>query len=140
MANTESQPGIILPDINGDTAFWWNALGNQELYIQHCPSCARSWLAPVKHCPYCAHPKWEWKKSSGMGTVYSWVVYHRAFDPAFAGDVPYTILTVKLEEGAKIFGRLLPEGETKQPQPDQKVQAAFYSHADHTFVGFKLIS
>jgi hypothetical protein len=31
--------------------------------------------------------------------VYSWVVVHKAFDPVFANDVPYVILTVDLDEG-----------------------------------------
>jgi hypothetical protein len=37
--------------------------------------------------------------------VYSWVVVHIALDPAFAGEVPYAIVTVDLEEGPRVFAR-----------------------------------
>jgi uncharacterized OB-fold protein len=40
--------------------------------------------------------------SSGRGSVFSWTVTHQAPHPAFAGEVPYAVVVVELEEGVRI--------------------------------------
>jgi uncharacterized OB-fold protein len=45
-----------------------------------------------------------WKDANGHGTVHSWTVAHHAFHPAFAADLPYTLVTVDLEEGVRALG------------------------------------
>ena len=47
----------------------------------------------------------HWKPASGRGTLHSWTVAHHAFHPAFAGELPYTLVTVNLEEGVRALGR-----------------------------------
>jgi uncharacterized OB-fold protein len=44
--------------------------------------------------------------ASGRGSVHSWTVAHHAFHPAFKNDLPYTLVTVDLEEGPRALGRL----------------------------------
>ena len=48
-------------------------------------------------CPFCRHRGGEWIKLPGTGAVQSFVVVHRAFDPAFAGQVPYVVAHVALD-------------------------------------------
>jgi uncharacterized OB-fold protein len=37
--------------------------------------------------------------------VHSWTVAHHPFHPAFAGDLPYTLVIVDLDEGPRALGR-----------------------------------
>jgi len=47
-------------------------------------------------------------REAAAGSVYSWVTVRRAFQPAFEADVPYTIVTVDLDGGGRMVGRLEP--------------------------------
>jgi uncharacterized OB-fold protein len=59
-------------------------------------------------CPHCgAAGAGTPIPASGLGHVYSWVVIRIALDPAFANEVPYGIVAVDLEEGPRVFGRLV---------------------------------
>lgn len=70
---------------------------------------------------------------SGRGRVYSWVGVQRALTPAFEADVPYTIATVELEEGARAFGRL----EGSEPRaPGGAVVATFVDRPEWTELRF----
>ena len=40
---------------------------------------------------------------SGRGRVISWIVVHRAIDPVWQPDVPYTVAIVELEEQAGLM-------------------------------------
>jgi uncharacterized OB-fold protein len=61
------------------------------------------------------------------------VVIHRALHPAFAGDVPYTVAAVDLDEGARVFGRLL-EGEA---EAGAAVEAVVYRVEQQALLGFR---
>ena len=39
---------------------------------------------------------------SGHGTVYSWTITHQALVPPFAGDLPYAVVVVELDEGPRL--------------------------------------
>jgi uncharacterized OB-fold protein len=84
-------------------------------------------------CPWCGGAVAEWRATSGRGRVYSWVGVRRALTPAFAAEVPYTIATVELEEGARAFGRL----EGPEPTaPGGAVAATFVDHPEWTELRF----
>lgn len=93
------------PEIDHDSGFYWDALRSERLMLQKCDACARVRYPPMSHCPYCARDRWNLTDLSGTGTVYSFVVVHQAFNPAFAADVPYVIATVDLDEGPRIAVR-----------------------------------
>ena len=44
---------------------------------------------------------------SGRGTVYSFVIMHQVYDPAFKDDVPYNVAAVELEEGPRLYTNLV---------------------------------
>jgi uncharacterized OB-fold protein len=54
--------------------------------------------------------------------VHSWTVAHYAYHPAFAPDLPYTLVTVDLDEGVRALG-LWRDDAT--PCIGQPVQGAF---------------
>jgi hypothetical protein len=49
----------------------------------------------------------EWRKVSGRGVVYTWTVFHRAYHPAFANEIPYAVVAVELDEGPRMITNLV---------------------------------
>lgn len=68
--------------------------------------------------------------------MYSWIVVHRAFDPAFQGEVPYTLASVDLAEGGRVVGRL---ESTVPPVFGMRVKPTFFDHAEWTELRFQPI-
>ena len=88
-----------LPKVNADTKPFWDACRNHELRFQKCTECGHVRWPPSILCPLCYSNKTEWIHASGKGTVFSFVVYHKAFHPGFEADLPYVVAIVELQEG-----------------------------------------
>lgn len=95
---------------DGDSAPFWAGLADHRVVVQGCPACLRRRMPPMPSCPYCAAPGAEALEVAGTGTVYSWVRVHRAMSEAMADEVPYCIVTVDLDGGGRLFGRLAGTG------------------------------
>ena len=100
---------------------YWEAAAKGELLIQGCASCGTLRHYPRLLCDQCYSDEVSWTVASGRGTIHSWTVAHHAFHPAFIAELPYTIVTVDLEEGPRALGRW--SGET--PTIEQPVQGHF---------------
>jgi uncharacterized OB-fold protein len=131
MYSAELSPPAPVPD--ADSAFFWAGLKDRKVLLQRCLNCQRCRFPAMPSCPYCADRKCEIVTASGRGTVYSWIVVHRAFDPAFAAETPYTLATVDLEEGGRIVGRL----EGTPAQFGMTVMTSFFEHLDWTELRFE---
>jgi len=89
-----------------DDAFYWEGLAANELRLRVCDGCGRAACPPRPGCPHCGDPRGSVRVACGRGRLYSWTVCHVAFDPAFAGEVPYVVGVVELPEGARILARI----------------------------------
>jgi uncharacterized OB-fold protein len=100
-------PADLLPEVTADTAPFYSGLDEGRLMLQECAACGRVRypIAPV--CPFCRADAHRWRTVDGRGVVHSWVRYHRSFVSAFETLVPYVVLTVQLDEGPRLFGRLV---------------------------------
>jgi len=49
----------------------------------------------------------EWVKTSGKGKIYSFVVYHVAFHPAFEQEIPYVVAIIQLSEGPRMESNII---------------------------------
>lgn len=87
---------------------FWAALAEHRVLVQECPACGRRRFPRLPSCPYCAAEGGTDIEVPGTGTVYSFVRMHRALTPAMADEVPYTIATVDLDDGGRIFARVEP--------------------------------
>jgi uncharacterized OB-fold protein len=76
---------------------FWHAAARRELVRPLCSNCGRSFFTPQICCPRCLSEEWTWAPSTGVGTVYSYTVCHRAPEPGF--DPPYVLAIVDLDEG-----------------------------------------
>ncbi|HEX6311227.1 MAG TPA: OB-fold domain-containing protein [Acidimicrobiia bacterium] len=129
-------PAAPMPD--SESAPFWEALGDHRLVLQRCPACGRHRFPPMPACPWCGERGAEPVEATGGGEVYSWVTVHRALGPGFAGDAPYTIATVTLTEGCRVFARLDHEaaGGTEVVRAGLPVRARFVDHDGWTELRF----
>lgn len=80
-----------------DTPFW-EAAARHELVFQRCGACGWSdW--PASACPDHGPAEMTWVPSEGRGEVQTYTVFHRAFHPGWAADLPYVVAFVALDEG-----------------------------------------
>ncbi len=86
---------------------FWQALADGRLTFQRCKHCGNSWLPVRSECPKCLHADWSWENAGGKAKLISWVVYHRAFNPAFANRLPYTVAVVELAEGPRMTSNIV---------------------------------
>jgi hypothetical protein len=77
---------------------------------------ARGWRTGSGHAV-------RWTPAQGIGTVVSYVVFHRQYAPTF--PVPYTVALVELAEGPRLLARLADGGP---PAAGMAVNADFDEH------------
>lgn len=103
--------------------------GRLEIRLQECERCGRRWQTTFPGCPYCGSTALRHRLSEGRGTVYSWVEVCRSLeDPPT--EVPYTVVCVDLDAGARVLGRYAPGGE---PRPGEPVRATDTADGTPTF-------
>ena len=113
-----------LPAPTTDTQPYWDGLNQGRLRLQRCADCGKLRHYPRPVCNACFSMRSEWLDASGRGLVHSWTVTHHAFHPGFKAALPYTLLTVDLDEGVRMNAQLrgLEPVELRIGQP---VQVAF---------------
>jgi uncharacterized protein len=91
--------GIPLPvtDNPVDAVFWQGARRG-ELLVQHCGSCEEPRFPPQPRCSRCHSVKVDWRRVSGAGNVWSWVVPRPPLLPAFQDRSPFIVALVALRE------------------------------------------
>ena len=128
-----TRPSPLAPAPDVDSAFFWQGLKEQRLLLQQCSDCKRYRFPPMPSCPYCAARESTVEEVGGNGSIYSWIVVHHAFDPAFASEVPYTLATIDLAEGGRLVGRL----EGARAEFGMPVCATYTAHPDWTELRFR---
>jgi uncharacterized OB-fold protein len=92
----------LVPEPTADTKPFWDALHAGKFQLQRCADCKKVRHYPRPVCDACYSMNAEWVAASGRGTVHSWTITHHAFHPGFKADLPFTLLTVDLEEGVRM--------------------------------------
>lgn len=106
-------------------AAYWDALDAGELRFQRCGCCTSAWLPPQPACPACLSDAWTWERASGAGTVVASTVFHRAFHPAFADRLPYSVSLVELVEGPRLLTNVIAtEAEATAPGAEVELEIA----------------
>ena len=103
------------PGITHDNQFFWKGVENGELLIQRCASCHTLRHPPGPMCPSCRSLDWDTLKSSGRGTVYSYVRHYYPNIPPFEPGHP--IAVIELEEGTRIVSDLVAVSYTHLTLP-----------------------
>ena len=111
------------PVANADSQFYWAGVNEGRLRIRRCRSCHQAHFMPRYLCPTCWSEDLEWIESSGRGTVHSFTIVRRAALPAFAGEVPYVLALIDLQEGPRMMTNIVGSTrlETKIGDPVEVV-------------------
>jgi hypothetical protein len=130
--------GKPLPDVDDPlTAPFWAATCESRLVLPRCTSCGYVCWPPEPVCPECWHAEREWLEFPAQGCLWSFAVYHRALDPAFAADVPYAVGLVELDAGPKMYG--ITVGDPAQLQIGLRVRGVFHAVDENvTFLQWRI--
>ncbi len=96
-------PLPVLDGLSGEFYAWCR---KHELRFQRCTGCGTWRHVPREMCAACGSWRWEWARSSGRGTVFTWTVVARALHPAFKDDVPLAPAVIEMEEGVRLLSRV----------------------------------
>lgn len=96
-----------LPVVDLDSRPFWEGCAHEELLLQQCAECGAYRHPPSPICRRCLSPRHEWVAATGHGRVYSFVVVHHPFDPAWESDLPYVVVVIELAEGPLILSNVV---------------------------------
>jgi uncharacterized OB-fold protein len=97
---------LPVPEPTAVSAPFWDATRRHRLTMQRCESCGRLVWYPRFVCRHCGESSLRWEELSGNGVVYAVSVHHRAALPALADKVPYSVVLVDLDEGARLMSNV----------------------------------
>jgi uncharacterized protein len=97
--NDKPQAAPIRPTVNEVNGPFWDGCRRGELLLQRCSHCGRLRYPAAAVCPDCLSAEAQWQPMSGRGRVFSFVVFHRAYHPAWESKVPYNVALIELDEG-----------------------------------------
>lgn len=112
-----------------DSEPYWEYCEKKELRMQKCSSCGHVRFPPSVICPKCLCEDSEWEKLSGQGKVFTYVIFHHAFYPGYADDVPYNTAIIELEEGPRMHTHII-ECENGDIYIEMPVEVSFQKFED----------
>ncbi|MFH8990795.1 Zn-ribbon domain-containing OB-fold protein [Streptomyces sp. NPDC017940] len=103
MADAPAKPDPLLtPAVDDDGAPYWEYAARGELRVQTCATCDEPRFPPRPCCPHCASFTAEWRRTSGRGRIWSYVVAHPPLLPAYAERAPYPVVLVELSDAPRV--------------------------------------
>jgi uncharacterized OB-fold protein len=96
-----------IPSVDEINRPFWDSVKARQLKLPKCRDCEKFHAPPRQFCPHCLSDQLEWLPVSGKGVIYSYVIYHQAYDQSFAGDVPYNVAVIELEEGPRLLSNVI---------------------------------
>lgn len=99
---TQTEPARPAPVPDEVSAPYFEGARNGKLMLMRCLACG-AWRFPARdRCDRCWSTETEWAQASGEGTLFSFVLMHQVYHPAFAREVPYNVAVVELAEGIRL--------------------------------------
>ena len=96
-----------IPAITPDMREFFDGARAGRLMVQKCDNCGTLRFPAHELCSKCNSTASRWVPVSGRGEVFSFNIMHQVYHPGFAGDVPYAVVLIELEEGCKFVSNLL---------------------------------
>lgn len=131
----ENENPYPLPQPTRFTRAFWDACQKQRLEVAACNSCDHVFLPGGPVCPRCWSRNLGTRAVSGLGEVFSFVIYRRTYHPAI--PAPYVVAIIELKEGVRLVSSIVgcqPE-DVKIEMP---VQVVFQQESGFTLPMFKL--
>jgi len=134
MAETKPQPRP-----SPESAPFWEGAKAHRLLLPRCNGCGRFWFPPSRRCVHCLSADFDWTESAGVGRIYSFVVFHRVYHPAFEQEVPYTVAIVELDEGPRLIANIVGT-KPDAVRCDMRVRVVFEERGDQTIPQFAVVA
>ena len=122
-----------------ESAPYWEAAKAHHLMLPRCHTCGQFWFPPSQRCAHCLSADFGWEDVSGRGRIYSFVVFHRVYHPAFEADVPYVVAIVELDEGPRLLTNIVGTAPDNV-RCDMRVAAVFEDCGEFTLPKFAIAS
>jgi uncharacterized OB-fold protein len=117
-----------LPVPTPETEHYWCGAAVGELRLQRCLACSKAYFPPRPFCPACASTDVKVFASTGKGTLFSYLIHHRAA-PGFIP--PYAIAVVQLNEGPRLMSNIIECPQTPEAlQLDMPLEVTFLKLSD----------
>ena len=107
MGGKETGVSKPVPRPSPESRVFWDGAKENKLMLPRCQTCGQFWFPPSQRCRHCLSGEFDWVESKGEGRIYSFVVYHRVYHPAFEQDVPYVVAIVELDEGTRLLSNIV---------------------------------
>ncbi|GAA0601234.1 Zn-ribbon domain-containing OB-fold protein [Streptomyces crystallinus] len=108
---------MLTPVTDDDGAPFWEYAERGELRVQACaaPGCGRLRFPPRPCCPHCHSFDSEWRRMSGRGRIWSYVLPHPPLLPEYAAQAPYNAVVVELAEDPliRLVGNVVAEPDAR---------------------------
>lgn len=99
--------GKPIPAVTPEMAGFFEGARRGQLMVERCDHCGTLRFPAHDMCASCLAAGAKWVPVSGRGEIYSFNIMHQVYHPAFATEVPYAVVVVKLEEGPKFISNLI---------------------------------
>jgi uncharacterized OB-fold protein len=126
-----------IPRPSPESVPFWEAAKEKRLLLPHCSHCRQFFFPPSQRCRHCLSQDVAWVESKGTGRIYSFVIYHRSYHPAFEGDIPYVVAIVELDEGVRLLSNILGT-PPETVRCDQRVRVTFQQREGVSIPMFEL--
>ncbi len=107
-------------------------LAQDELRYQRCSDCGAAQKLARYACRACGSARLEWHRSCGSGTVFATTVVSRPPAESYLPLVPYTLVLVDLDEGARLMAHAEPGVAI-----GERVAAGFFDHDGQRMIRFR---
>jgi uncharacterized OB-fold protein len=84
----------------------WDAWSSDRLCLQGCQDCGVLQHPPSQVCSHCHSTALAVVGITGKCSLLSWSTVHRAPDPSFASEIPYSVVVVSVDDQALVQARL----------------------------------
>ncbi len=135
-----AESGKPRPDLGDAVAApYWEAARRGELALPRCDACGLVFAYPRRFCPGCWCGERTWQTMGGGGRLWSFTEVHVAFyDDTWAGDVPYVVAVVELDEGPRLLANLI-DSDPARLRIGARVRVTFVDRDENlTLPAFKL--
>ena len=122
-------PFRVLPDLSGESSFFWTAGKEGELRFLRCRDCGTRIHPPQPLCPADYSKNLAPDSVSGRATVCTFTINHQAWMPG--PELPFVVAIVEIEEDPRI--RLTTNIVGCKPEDvsvGMRVRVVFEHHAD----------
>lgn len=123
-----------IPQPTPFTSPFWDACQRKSLQVSICNACDNKFLPGGPVCPQCWSPDLGVESASGLGEVFSFVIYRRTYHQAI--PAPYVVAIIELIEGPRLVSNVVA-CDPQEVKIGMQVQVTFEKEAGFMLPRFK---